>query len=160
MKIERENIFLVGDILCKKDCRFGLTTSHFERCCHVDRDRVEALAQELVDHERNSPSKSELFAAVELQVDDPHFWQRCLEHAVRASGKTVPWMEQTFVRCAKSQLLRMSGKVLTSDEFDFLLERIHQLLQIHQSKPLFDIENDIKYWLSNLKRTLDMKTGL
>ena len=52
MKIERENIFLVGDILCKKDCRFGLTATHFERCCHVELVRVEALALELVEHEQ------------------------------------------------------------------------------------------------------------
>ena len=144
--------FRIGDILCKLDCRFGLTDRDYEICDHVCDVRMKELAAELLAFEQSQKTPSELFEMVQIYVDDPKFWSFCLNFSSKLQRHSPVWVQNAFVNATKHQLLRLSGKELTKCDQQLFLQRIGQLLEITQYNRIENLEQDIEYWISNIKR--------
>ena len=71
-----------------------------------------SLAQELTEHEMAHPGSrpSDLYQLVDAYVDDPEFWFHVTQMKEKLHLHVKPYMRQTFIEKARSQLNRLSGQ--------------------------------------------------
>ena len=71
-----------------------------------------SLAQELTQHEMAHPGSrpSDLYQLVDAYVDDPEFWYHVTQMKEKLHLHVKPFMRQTFIEKARSQLTRLSGQ--------------------------------------------------
>ena len=92
-------------------CRSGLEKNRI-KCSHLKTDMIISLAQELTQHEMAHPGSrpSELYQLVDAYVDDPEFWFHVTQMKEKLHLHVKPYMRQTFIEKARSQLTRLSGQ--------------------------------------------------
>ena len=92
-------------------CRSGLEKNRI-KCSHLKTDMIISLAQELTQHEMAHPGSrpSELYQLVDAYVDDPEFWFHVTQIKEKLHLHVKPYMRQTFIEKARSQLNRLSGQ--------------------------------------------------
>ena len=151
--------FELRDLLCSEECRFGLGYKDFKICTHLRKSRITELAAELVRFENEDSKPSELFKAVVIYVDDPEFWAECCNFKSKLQNHAPKWIQEAFISTTKHQLLRLSGKNLTKNDQLLFLERIDQLMAITQHSRIENLEQDIKYWISNLERVASVSSS-
>jgi hypothetical protein len=143
--------YKIGEIICKSDCRFGLD-QNFNQCTHVEQSKLRELALELANFEAEGLKESDLCQGVKIYIDDPEFWAQTLCFDQKLQRHSKFWLREAFVNCSKHQLLRLSGKELDSVHSQIFLKRIEQLLAMTQFGKIENLEEDIKYWISNIQR--------
>ena len=80
MQSEEERLSVVELLRC--ECRFGLMENS-KTCNHKDDAVLSNIANQFISYEQKQSKPSFLFLNLEAWVDDPHFWELCLNFEVR-----------------------------------------------------------------------------
>ena len=79
MQSDEETLSVVELLSC--ECRFGLMENS-KICNHKDDDVLSKIAHKFITYEQKQSKPSFLFLNLEAWVDDPHFWELCLNFEV------------------------------------------------------------------------------
>ena len=88
MENDEENFSVVELLNC--ECRFGLKENS-TRCNHRNDTELAKIAQQFISYEQRQSKPSFLFLNLEAWVDDPHFWEICLNFEVSNIETKLSW---------------------------------------------------------------------
>jgi len=105
--------FPVKDIICDI-CRAGLD-QNCKPCSHLDKARIEELAREFIKFERSQTAESGLCSNLDIWVDEPRFWESCLDFDAKLQRHQPIWIRKIYQRKIKTQISKIVSNITNSN---------------------------------------------